>query len=138
MAIRSFGVGQKPHPILAPPQAPPPTSGGRGMMTSTPMDPMSMGSAPMMATPQQQSIPPPQFMPPTSGQQPFNMEQTPAENAFSTGGQGSMPAFQQVAPVSTATGAGAAIAAQHPMRPVDPKFHFTDINTSNLNGIVPH
>jgi hypothetical protein len=24
------------------------------------------------------------------------------------------------------------------MRPVDPKFHFTDINTSNLNGIVPH
>ena len=160
MAIRSFGVGQKPHPILAPPQAPPPTSGGRGMMTSTPMDPMSMGSMPMMATmmagshgpgsagagmgaalmatPQQQAIPPPQFMPPTSGQQPFNMEQTPAENAFSTGGQGAMPAFQQVAPVSTAAGAGAAIAAQHPMRPVDPKFHFTDINTSNLNGIVPH
>jgi len=160
MAIRSFGVGQKPHPILAPPQAPPPTSGGRGMVTSTPMDPMSVGSMPMMATmmagshgpgsagagmgaalmatPQQQAIPPPQFMPPTSGQQPFNMEQTPAENAFSTGGQGAMPAFQHVAPVSTASGAGAAIAAQHPMRPVDPKFHFTDINTSNLNGIVPH
>jgi CCR4-NOT transcription complex subunit 1 len=24
------------------------------------------------------------------------------------------------------------------MRPAEPKFHYTDINTSNLNGIVPH
>ena len=128
MAIRSFGVGQKPHPILAPPQAPPPTSGGRGMMTSTPMDPMSMpmmatmmagshgpGSAgagmgaALMATPQQQPVPPPQFMPPTSGQ-PFGMEPSPGEMALSGGGQ--VPAFPHAAPVSTAAGGGAAGAAQ--------------------------
>jgi hypothetical protein len=24
------------------------------------------------------------------------------------------------------------------LRPPEPKFHYTDINTSNLNGIVPH
>ena len=24
------------------------------------------------------------------------------------------------------------------MKPIDPKYHYTDINTSNLNGIVPH
>ena len=153
--VRSFGVMQKPA-ILAPPQAPPPTSGGRGMMTSTPMDPMSMpmmatmmagshgpGSAgagmgaALMATPQQQPVPPPQFMPPTSGQ-PFGMEPNPGEMALSGGGQ--VPAYPPTAPVSTAGGVGGASAAQqaNPMRPVDPKFHFTDINTSNLNGIVPH
>merc|ERR1719210_135625 len=125
-------------------------------MTSTPMDPMSMpmmatmmagshgpGSAgagmgaALMATPQQQPVPPPQFMPPTSGQ-PFGMEPNPGEMALSGGGQ--VPAYPPTAPVSTAGGVGGASAAQqaNPMRPVDPKFHFTDINTSNLNGIVPH
>ena len=145
---------QKPA-ILAPPQAPPPTSGGRGMMTSTPMDPMTlqpmmanmmagshgpgsagagMGAA-LMATPQQQPVPPPQFMPPTSGQ-PFGMDPNPSETAFS--GAGQVPAFPQQPPVSTAAGGAATAQQANPMRPVDPKFHFTDINTSNLNGIVPH
>jgi hypothetical protein len=30
------------------------------------------------------------------------------------------------------------VPATSQMRPPDPKFHFTDISTANLNGIVPH
>jgi len=30
------------------------------------------------------------------------------------------------------------VSASSQIRPPDPKFHFTDISTANLNGIVPH
>ena len=146
---------------------PPPGGGGSGrggMMTSGPVDPMSgmpmmpammagshgpgsagagMGAA-LMATPQQQPIPAPQFMPPTSGQPfPTGME-GPGDMQLSGQGAGQVaPAFQQAhVPVTSGpAGPGAAgVGGQqtNPMRPVDPKFQFTDINTSNLNGIVPH
>ena len=149
--MRSFGVmpGQKP-PLIPPPGptgAPPqistsagnrmsmtPSGGPMDPMTSMPMMPMmtpggaagpgaagaGMGAA-LMATPQQQpGIPGPQgFMPPTS--QPF-ME--PGNNAEM--------------PITSTVQAFGPSGTGNLLRPVEPKFHFTDINTSNLNGIVPH
>ena len=147
--MRSFGVmpGQKP-PLMPPPSGPtgaPPqisTSSGNRMMTQSggPMDPMTnmplmpmmgaggagpgaagagMGAA-LMATPQQQPMPGPQgFMPPNNQQ--FMDPANPAE----------MPITSQVQSFGS-SGTG------NLLRPVEPKFHFTDINTSNLNGIVPH
>lgn len=80
-----------------------------------------MGAA-LMATPQQQPLPGPQFMPPTS----FGME---PEMAQVQGFGGPL-----AAPVSNAQQG----AQPNPLRPVEPKFQISDINTSNLNGIVPH
>ena len=153
--MRSFGVmpGQKP-PLMPPPSGGGPTgappqistsSGNRSMMgtqSGGPMDPMTnmpglmpmmgaggagpgaagagMGAA-LMATPQQQPMPGPQgFMPPNANQQfmdlanPAEMPITSQAQSFGSSGTGNL------------------------LRPVEPKFHFTDINTSNLNGIVPH
>ncbi len=42
-------------------------------------------------------------------------------------------------PLPAATSAAAAAAASTvSARPVEPKFSFTDLNTANLNAIIPH
>ena len=165
--VPAFGVPlprPKQPPLMGPPPgatgAPPQisTSSGNRMMTPSggPMDHMSgipsMSSNPMMplgqtgpfaqgpagtgasgagfgaalmSTPQQQPLPGPQgFMPPTS-QSVYMDPANPAEMPMtSQGGQ---------VPGSLGTpGTG------NLLRPVEPKFSFTEINTTNLNGIVPH
>ena len=84
-----------------------------------------------MATPQQQPVPGPQFMPPTS--QFMDPGQGPSGGDMSIQGGQVATAFAQAAMQSASNQQ-----QTNPMRPVEPKFQFSDINTSNLNGIVPH
>ena len=152
--VRSFGQPLPKQPMLAgpPPSGPPPQSVRAMMTSSAPMgsDPMGgnmpmmmmagshgpgsagagMGAA-LMATPQQQPMGPQGFMPPTSGQ-PFGMDLTAPVSMDVSTSSGTPANLQQQASQHSQQPQNALL------RPVDPKYHYTDINTSNLNGIVPH
>ncbi len=93
----------------------------------------------LMATPQQQQQLPSNammpggqasFLPPNSGPLPLG--------GSLAGGSGVQPATSMASGSDNASALAKAQAQASLMRPVEPKFNYTDISTSNLNAIVPH